>query len=165
MQHPNHLFLLEDLIQLMHETVDILELAVNRSKSNICNFIQRLQSFHDKVTNMGSRNLTIQRVLDDLLNLVCNRFQISHRYRPLFTCTNHTIQDLIAVKRLAAIILLYHDHGKAFNCFIRGKTLLTGKTLSSATNGCAVIRMTGVNDLTLLITAIRTLHNPVPLFL
>ena len=58
------LFLVQELIQLAHEGVDILELAVDRGETDIGHFVGGLQLLHHLFTDDIGADLTLQRVLD-----------------------------------------------------------------------------------------------------
>ena len=63
------LFFGKETVQLGHKAVDVLELAVDGSKTHISDLIQRLEPFHNQFADIGGGNLPIERILDDLLDV------------------------------------------------------------------------------------------------
>ena len=92
----------------MHEAVDVLELAIDRRETDVGHLVERLEALHDQLTDLAGADLTFEGVLHDLLDLADGLFQIRHADRTLLAGAHHAAQDLVAIERLAAVILLHH---------------------------------------------------------
>ena len=60
----------QDLVELAHEAVDVLELPVDRGKADIGDFVERLQALHDELADLFCRDLAVERILDGLFDLI-----------------------------------------------------------------------------------------------
>ena len=89
-------------------------------------------------------------------------------FLPLFTGTDHAVEDLIPVECLAGTVPLDHDDGQGLHIFICSKPALAIHALTAAADAQTVFRVAGINDLAVLVAAKRTFHGksaPFPCFI
>ena len=103
-------------------------------------------------------DLAVERVLDGLLDLVCGVFQLGQRDWALFAGAEHAVEDLVAVKLLAAAVTLDDDDGQTLDGLIGGEPLLTLQAFAAAADAQTIVRVAGIDDFAFLIAAIRALH-------
>ena len=145
----------------MDKAADVLEPAVNRGKTNIGNLINGLDPLHNHLTDLIGADLSVQRVLNGLLDFCCDPVQLCHFDLALVKSPDHRLQDLIPVKRLAGAIPLDYDDGQTFHCLIGCKSALADKALSPATDTQSIFRMAGINDLAFLVAAKWASHGEI----
>ena len=131
------LLLVEQLIELRHEGVDILELAVHGGEADVGHLVCLFQLFHHLFTDVLGADLPLQGVLDLLLDLADDLIGID---RALLARLHNSAEYLIAVKKLFFAVLLYYELLNGFNSFKRGKPFLTFKAFPSAADAVTVGR-------------------------
>ena len=110
-----------DLIELVHERIDVFEFTVNGSKANIGDFVDLLELIHGISADERGRHFAVERVLQERFNLVYDALQCFKRYGAFFAGAQKTVQQLVAVKSLAGFIFFYNDHRHSLNDFIGRK--------------------------------------------
>ena len=76
-------FAFQQLGQLRHEGVDILELAVHRGETDIGHFVYLTQLLHDLLTHHIGSDLPLKTVLQALFDLIGHLLQLRQRDRAL----------------------------------------------------------------------------------
>ena len=151
-------FASKQLVQLGHEGADILELPVHRGKADIGHLVHILEPLHDHLADAAGGDLPIHLVLERLLDLLGDLLQGIKGHRPLLTGPDHPVEELAAVKGLAAAVLLDDHHGQRLHDLEGGKTLVTLQALPAAADAGAVLGRPGVHDLAVDVTAKGTFH-------
>ena len=149
---------MNDLVKLVHEGVDVLELSVNRGKSDISNLVDALLFFHGIGADHVGRDLAVKGVLQQILDLVNDLLKSINGDRTLFTGSHHTVEELVSVKRLARLVLLDDYHRNALDDLVGCESFAAIETFSSATDPFALIRWAGINNFAFIKAAIWTLH-------
>ena len=157
-------FCAEQFLKLVHEGVDILELAVNGCEADICYLVYTLENVHCVFADKGGRYLAVKRILKLGFDLSHRMFDSFERNRTLFTCTQETVEQLLAVKCLAGFILFYDDKRDSLDYFICCETLSAAQTLTAAADPLAFVGGSGIDDLALRIIAEWASHNKQLLF-
>ena len=110
---------IEEAFNFLYECVDISELSVDRSETNICDLVDVFELFHDKFTDEFTVDFLLHRIVETAFNVINDLFHLSDGNRALLTCADDTIEQFIAVESLAAAILL-DDHQDHFLYFLIG---------------------------------------------
>ena len=80
---------LQELLNLRHKRIDILEFPINTGKSHICDRIQILETRHHELTDLRTGNLTHTAVIDFSLDSVDQFSDLFRRYRAFMACPNN----------------------------------------------------------------------------
>jgi len=100
--------ILQEGLDLIHEFVDILELTVNRCKSDIGHWIQAIQFIHDDVADHFRPDLPLEHLVDLGLDLVRDFFELVKTDGAFFAGLQHSLENPLPVKRDPASIFLYY---------------------------------------------------------
>ena len=85
------LFFLQQLSELAHEAVDVLELAVDLGKADVGDLVEGLEALHNKLADLRRGHLAVERVLDDLLNRVRCGLELRQSHRALLAGAEHAV--------------------------------------------------------------------------
>ncbi len=99
----------QELFDFRHECIHILELTVNTRKPHIGYRVEILELFHDKLSDLTARDLSLSSVIDLRLDRVDQLFDTACGDRALMACPDDSALDLAAAERFPVEILL-HDH-------------------------------------------------------
>src|SRR6185503_12329037 len=117
-------------LQLVHEFGNVLELQIHGSKTYIGDFIKLFQSAHDLLADLTRWPLALRRFLHIFFDRVHNAVQFRRRHRTLFTSSQKSGHNLVAVERLATAILLDHHVGDFVDSFIRSEAPFAFQTFA-----------------------------------
>src|SRR5688572_19579335 len=92
---------LQQVFELAHELLHVLEVEINRGEPYVGDFIQIPEIVHDHRAQDDRGNLAFAGVLDHCLRLVGNAFELRHRYRTLLAGFQDSGQDFLAVEAFA----------------------------------------------------------------
>ena len=134
---PDFLFFLHKLFKLFEEGINVLELAVDRRKSDVRNFIVLLELEHNDLSDLLRRDLRLHRVLYLLLDLADYLFRID---RPLLASFHYSAEYFVSVEKLFFAVLFYYELLNGFDRFKCGKPFLTFKAFTSAADAVTVGR-------------------------
>ena len=134
---PDFLFFLHKLLELLKKGVNVLELAVDRGKSDVRDLVVLLEFKHYDLAYLLRRDLGLHRVLYLLLDLVDYLLGVD---RALLTRLHYSAKYLVAVEKLLFTVLFYNELLNRFHSFKGGKPFLTFKAFSSAADTVAVGR-------------------------
>ena len=151
-------FVLQELAQLGDERVDILELAVDRSETDIGHIVDLLETFHDQLADLSRTDLPLHLVLEYLLDLTDHIFQGGVGDRALFAGADQTGHDLVAVKTLTAAVLFDYHKRQTLHSLVSSKTLFTGQAFPAAADACTLLSRAGINDFAFRVGTERTSH-------
>ena len=157
-QKIGHLFLLQDLGQLPHEAVDVLELTVHRGEADVADLVQGLEPLHDHLADVIGADLPLHGVHDGLLDLIGDALELRDGHGAVDAGVLQTGQDLLLVEVLAGAVLLHHHHGQALHHLIGGEPPLTAQTFPPTADGEIIVRVAGIHHLAFLVTAEGTFH-------
>src|SRR5215469_12205501 len=122
--------LLEFRVKFSH----VLEIAIDRSKTDERDRIMLLQALHDLFANLSRGALAIRRVDDKRLDFVHQLLELAHRDRTLLACAQQSREDLLPVKLFAPAVFL-HDHVRNLvDALVGGEAPLTFHALATAAN-------------------------------
>ena len=150
--------LLSQRFQLVHELVDVFELAVDRGETNIGDLIQLMKLFHQLFTDDPALDFGFAHFLNAFLDAIRHVFDGGGTDRPFFAGLLEAGENFCTVERLPAAVLLHH-HGKDFlDTFVGGVATLAAETFAAAANHLAFLRHARVDDLVFEFIAERTFH-------
>src|SRR5260370_12254438 len=150
--------ILQQIFQLAHEFLHVLEVHIHRCKSHVGDFIQFLQPVHDHFTDFGGSQLAFRGLLHHTFDFVHNRFQLGRGHRTFFASLQKSLQNLLPLEALATPVLL-DDHVRNFvDAFVGGETAAAFLALTSAANGVANATFPPIDNHVVNVRAKRTLH-------
>src|SRR5260370_10998506 len=159
--NPHPLFLhavLQQIFQLAHEFLHVLEVHIHRCESHVGDFIQFLQPAHDHFTDFGGSQLAFRGLLHHTFDFVHNRFQLGRGHRTFFASLQKSLQNLLPLEALATPVLL-DDHVRNFvDAFVGGETAAAFQALTAAANGVANAAFPRVDHPVVHVRATTTLH-------
>ena len=138
---------IQQLIQLIHKRIDILELPVHRREADVGHLVQVPEALHDQLPDAGGADLPPQLVLELLLDLVGGPLQQGEGDRPLLAGLEHAAQELAPVKGLPGAALLDDHQGEHLHGLVGGEAILAFQALPPPADAGAVVGGAGVDDL------------------
>ena len=153
------LFFFQQLCELVHKGVDILELPVDGGETDIGYFVNTLELLHRKLAYINGCHLAVERILKHGLYLADSLFELFHIDGTLFTRLEHTVEKLVSVKDLTRFVLFDNDYRHGFDYLISCEALAAAHTLAAAADSLALVGGTRVDDLALFKTTERTLQS------
>src|SRR5215470_14746775 len=101
----------------------VLEVAINRSKANVGDLINLLQSLHDEFADFACSPFALRRIHHKLLHIVHDVLHLAHGNRTLFTCPQQPRQDFLSLKLFSPPIFFHYHVWYFVNALISGETL------------------------------------------
>src|SRR6202043_874389 len=147
------------VFELAHEFVDILEGSIDRGETHIGNLIDAVKLVHHRAADKFARHFLAAEFRGSGLDAVRDLFNCFHRDRPLFAGALDTRDDLEAIIRLAAAVLLDHHRSGFFDALVSGEAPFAGSAHAPAPDGRAITRHAGVNDAVAAMAAEGTTHS------
>ena len=152
------LLVAKEILQFIHELLDILELSIDRGEADIGYPIQPVEFLHHSLPDFGTLHLSIPFFLKIKLDAVDNLLNHVDADRPLFAGLFQAIEDFDAIESLSSSILFDHQWKGILGPLACGKSLLTTETLPPPPNGLLILPEAGIDDFTLRVTAKRAFH-------
>ena len=133
------LFVFEELVELVHKGVDILELTVNGSETHIAYLVDILELVHRKLADLLSGNLTVKARLNLALDFVYDILNLLERNGTLFARPQKTVCQLVSVKALAALVALDDNYVNLLDCFVGCEPLSASEALPAAADTLVIV--------------------------
>lgn len=157
------LFFHQELIQLVHEGVDILELAVDGRKAYIRDLVHVLELIHGQLADGHRGDLSVEGALELGFDRVYHLLDLFNGDRALLTCTQDTGSQLGAVKDLARFVALDDHDRDGLDHLMGGKTLAAFQTFTTAADTLTLVGGTGIDNLAFFKSTVGTLHIYTPI--
>src|SRR5229473_1763102 len=152
--HP----VLQQVLQLAHEFLHVLEVHVHRSESHVRHLIQLLQPAHDHFADFRGGQLAFRGLLHHAFDFINDGFQLGRGHRTLFASFQKSLQNLLPLEALAPPVLLA-DHVRNFvNALVRGEAPPALQALAPPADGVAQAALARIDHLVVHVRAKRTLH-------
>src|SRR5437870_1603340 len=145
-------------LQLMHEFRDIFKFKINRSETNIRNFIEFFQTSHDHLADFRGGTLAFGRFLHIFFYRIHDSIQLRRRNGALLAGAQEPGHYLVSIEGLAAAIFLDHHVGDFVDTLVRRESSFTFQAFASSSNRLTFARLTRINDFIFEKTAEWTLH-------
>src|SRR6266849_8181694 len=158
---PHPLFLhtvLQQIFQLAHEFLHVLEVHVHRSESHVRHLIQLLQPAHDHFADLGGGQFALRGLLHHAFDFIHDRFEFRRGHRTLFARFQKSLQNLLPLEALAPPVFLDDHVGDFVDAFVGGEPPAAFQALTAAANGIADAALSRVDHLVVNVRAKRTLH-------
>src|SRR5579863_900158 len=146
------------MLQFIEKSLNVLEVAVNRSEAHISNLVQVAQALHDLFSYLCSRYFPISAISQLGLDGIHYFGQFRHRHRPLFTGLEKPGEHLLAVEFFPAAIFFYYHVRNLIAPFICRETAFAAQALPAPADHFAFLALTGVDNAILLEAAEGTGH-------
>src|SRR6266852_4640085 len=136
----------DQVFELVHELVDILEGTVDRGEAHIRDLVDAMQFVHYGTADERTRDFlaaALRYRRFDSVDYLLNRL---HRDRPLLACLLDPGDYLGAVEGLAPVVLLDHHRRRFLDALIRREAPLARRAHSPAADSRAVPRHPRIDD-------------------
>jgi hypothetical protein len=136
------LFLFQQVFQLIHELVDILELAVDGSEADVGDLVDTVQSLHNRLTDTSGINLFFTAFLKAELQAINDLFDGLNGNGTFLARTLNAGNNFLALEHLPPAVLFY-DQGKGFLHSLKSReTALADNTLAPAPDNVPFLAQT-----------------------
>ena len=149
---------IQNLLQFVHKSVDVLELPVYGSKPYISHRLQLLQLIHNDLADDRAWNLLLLPVEDLCLHRIHQIINLVGRNRTLMAGPQHAGLTLGTVILLPDIILLDNNQRYRLHLLIGGEALAAFIAQPSTADGIIIICRSGINHPRIIAAAKGTLH-------
>src|SRR5260221_425762 len=128
----------EQAIQLLAHRLNIRVRAIDAREADISDVIQPAQAFHHHLADDPRRNLDLPHLVQFLLDLVHDGFELAHGDRPLLARAAQTVHELVALEGLTPPVALDHrelrehhplDGAEALEAALAAAPAMDGATL------------------------------------
>ena len=153
------LFRLQQILQLHHELLYVLEIQINRGKAHIRDFVIAPQSVHDQLAQFAGLALALGGLDYKSFRLIYDLLQLADRYGSLLAGPQQAIQHLLAIEFLAAAVFLDHHVGNFVDALVSGEALAALQTLAAPADGIGFLALARIHHLVIFKTTERTLHD------
>src|SRR5713226_591436 len=153
--------ILQQIFQLRHELLHVLEIHVDGCEPHIGHFIQLFQPLHDQFSDLRGGQLAFRGVVYHAFDFVHDSFEFGRRHRSLLASLEQPLQNLSTLKPFPAPVFLDDHVGDFVNALVGGEAASAFEALAAAANGVAGAAFAGVNHLIVHVRAERTLHSVV----
>ena len=109
----------QQVFQFGHELLNVFEVEIDGGEAHIRDFVVPPQAVHDEFANLAGLALALGGFNHKSLGLIDNLLEPADRDGSLLARTHQAIEHFLAVKALAATVLLNHhlrDFGDALVC-------------------------------------------------
>ena len=148
----------EDRLELLDEVVDVLELAVHRSKADERHLVHIPQATEYQFADFTRGNLTLEALVHLTLDRVDDPLDLVVADRSLVAGLLETHSDPLAVKRNPRAILLDHPQRRFLDLLIRRESPLATQALAAAADRCLIGSQPRVDNFTVRFATGGTFH-------
>src|SRR5882762_1152367 len=150
--------ILQQIFQLAHELLHVLEVHVHRRESHVRDFIQFFQPVHNHFADFRGGQLAFCGLLHHAFDFIDDRFEFRRRDRTFFASLQESLQDFLPLETLAPAVLL-DDHVRNFvDALVGSEPAAAFQALASPANGVSDAAFPRINHLVVNVRAKRTLH-------
>ena len=137
----------EEVFELIHEFMDIFELAIDGGEPNVRDSVQTVKFLHHLFAHLRTLDLALPSLLEIEFDPVDDLFNDVDTDRPLFARLLQTIEDLEAIEGFPSTVLLDHGRESLLSPLARGKPLLAAEAFSPSPDRLFVLALPGIDDL------------------
>src|SRR5258708_787843 len=148
----------EDLLDLLLDPLQVHGLAIDRGKPDVSELGEDRQPVHHHLADLPARDLDAARAPELCLDVVDDGAKALRRDVTLLGRLLQAGEELLRIEVLAASVLLGDEERDRLDPFIRGESLPALKALTPAPNGLPDLRVARVDDLQVVMTAVRAAH-------
>src|SRR5260370_7568599 len=151
--------ILQQILQLAHEFLDVLEIHVHAREAHVRNFVELLQAVHDHFADFGGGQLALGGFVHDAFDFVNDAFKLGRRHRPFFAGFQQALQNFLALEAFATAILLDDHVGNFVDALVGGEAASTFEAFAAAANGVAAAAFARINHLVVYVRTERAFHS------
>src|SRR6266851_3529269 len=152
--HP----VLQQILQLAHKFLHVLEVHVHRSESHVRHLIQLLQPAHDHFADFRGGQLAFRGLLHHAFDFIDDGFQLWRGHRAFFARLQKSLQNFLALEAFPPSVLL-DDHVRNFiDALVRCESPAALQALAPPANGVAETALARIDHFVVNVRAKRTLH-------
>src|SRR6266436_32541 len=151
--------ILQQVFQLAHEFLNVLEIHVHARESNIGDFVEFFQALHNHFADFRSCQLALGGFVHHAFDFVDDAFELGRGHRPFLAGFQQTLQNFLALEAFAAAVLL-DDHVRNFvDTLVGGEAASAFQTFAAAANGVAAAAFARINHLVVDVRTERAFHS------
>src|SRR6266481_484567 len=150
--------ILQQILQLAHEFLHVLEVHVHRRKPHVRDFVQLFQPVHDHFADFRGGQLAFGGLLHYAFDFIHDCFELRRGHGTLFASLQEPLQNFLPFETLAPPVL-FDDHVRDFvDAFVGGEPPAAFQALAPPANGVAEAAFPRINHFVVDVRAKRTLH-------
>src|ERR1700733_4080390 len=88
----------EQVLQLRHELLHVLEIHIHRCKAYVGDFVQFLQPVHDHLADLGGGEFALSGFVDHAFDVIDDRFELGRWHGPFFASLQQSLQNLLTLE-------------------------------------------------------------------
>ena len=142
---PNLFPVSKEILEFVHELMEVLELAIDRGKTDIGYPVESVKFFHHLLADLGTLNLPFPLFLEMEFDAVDDLLNHIDADRPLFTRLLQSVKDLEAVEGLSPPVLFDHRREGLFGPLTRRKPFMAPEAFPPATDGLLFLALAGID--------------------
>src|SRR5690348_9849597 len=111
----------QQILQLRHELLHVLEVHVHGSESHVSHFIEFLQPVHDHFPDFRGGQLAFRSFMHRAFDFIHDGLELRCRYRPLLARFQQSLQDFLTLEALPPPVLLDHHVRNFVDALVSGE--------------------------------------------
>src|SRR5216683_5341031 len=151
--------ILQQILQLTHKFLDVLEVHVDGSESHVGDFVEFFQAVHNHFADFGGGELALGGLVHHAFDFVDDGFEFGRWHRPLFAGFQQALENFLALEAFAAAVLLDDHVGNFVDALIGGEAAAAFEAFAAAANGVAGAAFARINHLVVHVRTERALHS------
>src|SRR6266852_5944267 len=138
---------LEQVFQLGHEFLHVLEVHIDAGETHVGDFVQFFQAMHDHFADFGGGEFALSGFLNDAFDFIDDGFEFGSGHGALFAGFQEALKNFLALEAFAASVLLDDHVGNFVDAFVGGEAARAFETVAAAADGVAGAAFAGVDNL------------------
>jgi hypothetical protein len=153
-----YFFVAQYILNLAQKGIDILKLSVNGRKADICHVVYFFKTFHYHIADFAALDFVFGHIISAFFDFGDESFYLAYRDGAFFAGFNNAASDFFDIEGLPVAALFDDIDRYGFDFFVCRKSFGATDTFSSASDNRSVLAYSGIDDLTVHLSAIHTLH-------
>jgi hypothetical protein len=145
--------------EFLDEVLDVLELSIDTSETDVGNFVERSEMLHDQLSDVSAFDLGLKIGFEFTGDGGDDGFELLVADRSFPAGFFESAFDFCVVEGLAGVVFFDDFDGGGFDAFVGCVTAFAAETLASSSNGEAVLACSGVQHPIVIREAVGALHN------
>src|ERR1700687_1640973 len=136
----------QQVFQLGHEFLDVFKIEIDRGESYIRDFVVAAQAVHDEFADFAGFALALGGLDDESLGFVDDLLELADGYGALLAGAHEAVEHFLAVKTLAASVLLYHHVWNFVDALVGGEAFFALQAFAAAADGIGFLALARIHD-------------------
>src|SRR5216683_740223 len=136
----------QQIFKLGHEFLHVFEVQIDGCEPYIRDFVVAAEAVHDELADFAGFALALGGLDDKSLGFIDDLLELADGHRALFAGAHEAVEHFLAVKTLAATVLLY-DHVRDFvDALVGGEALFALQAFAAAADGIRFLAFARIHD-------------------